>query len=34
MPENISSSVLFLVSDLSENITGHNLIIDNGYSII
>ncbi len=34
VPENISTSVLFLVSDLSENITGHNLIIDNGYSII
>ncbi len=34
LPENISTSVLFLISNLSENITGHNLIIDNGYSVI
>ncbi len=32
--ENISTSVLFLISNLSENITGQNLIIDNGYSIV
>lgn len=34
LPENVSTSVLFLISNLSENITGQNLIIDNGYSII
>ena len=34
LPENISTSVLFLISNLSENITGQNLIVDNGYSII
>ena len=33
-PENISTSVLFLISNLSENVTGQNLIVDNGYSII
>lgn len=34
IPENISTSVLFLISNLSENITGHNLIVDNGYSVV
>ena len=34
LPENISTSVLFLISNLSENVTGQNLIVDNGYSII
>jgi len=34
IPEDIASSVLFLASDSASMITGHNLVVDGGWTII
>jgi NAD(P)-dependent dehydrogenase (short-subunit alcohol dehydrogenase family) len=34
LPEDISPSIAFLLSDESKYITGHNLVVDGGWSIV
>ena len=34
IPEDISGTVTFLLSDSASYITGHNLVVDGGWSII
>lgn len=34
VPEDVSNAVMFLLSDQSNYITGHNLMVDGGYSIV
>jgi enoyl-[acyl-carrier-protein] reductase (NADH) len=32
-PVEITNSLLFLISDMSLNINGHNLIVDDGFTL-
>ena len=33
-PKDVSSAVLFLSSDGASMITGHNLVVDGGYTVV